>query len=495
MNPADILAEHARTRPDHPAIEDGDRIVNYGELNDRVASAAANLQRAGIEPGDIVGIMLPDSADYLITLCAVANAGAVTFAIDPQLPPREKECSLVDVPVKAIIAQADAQPVPNVTRLPLDRVVRPQAENPEPFVAPNLQPDHPHTFVQTSGTTGNPKRLLLSHAQRADFIERNMRTEGWVSTDRYLAVVQMTFSIGRVSCIGMLHIGATVVINSATSAAELVSRVQDQRITILRLTSAHLRGLLDHAAHRSADDLPLFPNLRMLAVTAAPTAHELRLLVRTSLTPNLLERYGTNEIGVVAVSAPPDQDAYPDSLGRVIDGIQAQVVDANDQPLPSGQAGLIGFRGPRLPTEYYRNAEATAQCFRDGWFYPGDLAALNEDGYVFFKGRADDVINNQGAKFYPVEIETVLLSHPAVTEAAVFGWPHKQFGECAVAVVVAKAQITAEALAQFCRERIAAYKVPVWIMFVSAMPKNPMGKIVKARLREMFRGQTARQSE
>ena len=156
------------------------------------------------------------------------------------------------------------------------------------------------------------------------------------------------------------------------------------------------------------------------------------------------------------------------------------------------QVGLVGFRGEGLPTGYVGNAEATHRAFRDGWFFPGDLAAIDADGFFFFKGRADDVINNEGAKFYPIEVEKVLASHPAVVEVAVFGWPHRRHGELAVAFVVAKQPLTVPELQAFCRRQIADYKVPARIVFVDKMPRNPTGKIMKSRLKEIFRDLRAR---
>jgi acyl-coenzyme A synthetase/AMP-(fatty) acid ligase len=257
---------------------------------------------------------------------------------------------------------------------------------------------------------------------------------------------------------------------------------------MLALTPAHLTFLLDHPA----DQEPLFPSVRAMVVGSAPLTHERRLLVRRRLTPNFYEQLGTNEAGPLIVSGPADQDARPQAIGRVVDGVEAQVLGEDGRPLPPGEVGLVGFRGEGLPTEYVGNPEATRRAFHDGWFYPGDLAAIDSDGFFFFKGRADDVINNEGVKFYPIEIEKVLLAHPAVAEAAVIGWPHRRHGEVAVAFVVATKQLTVPELQAFCHQQIADYKVPSRIAFVNNMPKNPTGKILKSRLKEIFRDLQAR---
>ena len=143
--------------------------------------------------------------------------------------------------------------------------------------------------------------------------------------------------------------------------------------------------------------------------------------------------------------------------------------------------------GSQIRTVLSSLPEASRRAFRDGWYYPGDLAAIDSDGFIYFKGRADDVINLEGVKFYPIEIERALLAHPAITEAAVFGWPDSRRGEVAVAFVVATTPLTVPELQEFCRKHIAAYKVPPWFGFVDKMPRNAAGKIMKAQLKEMFR--------
>jgi len=289
--------------------------------------------------------------------------------------------------------------------------------------------------------------------------------------------------MGLHNSFGMLQIGATVVINRSRSQDELAALVLGKRISYLYLTPSHLVPLLDYAA----DKAPLFPGLRMMVVASAPTTHAQRLLARERLCPNFFEALGTNEAGLLTFASPADQDAYPSAVGRIVEGVEgveAQIVDDEDRLLPAGEIGLVRFRSSGYPTHYLDDAQATARAFRGGWFYPGDLAALNDEGYLFFKGRADDSINNGGAKFYPIEVETALLEHPQVSEAAVFGWPHTRHGEVAVACVVTSSEISAKDLQTFCRQRIAGYKVPQIFEMMAELPRNAMGKISKTALKQ-----------
>ncbi|MBT6857511.1 MAG: long-chain fatty acid--CoA ligase, partial [Rhodospirillaceae bacterium] len=260
------------------------------------------------------------------------------------------------------------------------------------------------------------------------------------------------------------------------------AQVQDGRITYLKLTPAHLGPLLDHAAGKGL----LFPDLRLLSVTTAPVTAEQRGLARERLCANTVELFGTNETGVLMRASPVDQDAYPGALGRAVDGVEAGIVDADDAPVPTGEIGQLRFRGPGFVTNYLNAPEAAIAAFQDGWFYPGDLASMNGEGTVFYKGRADDMINNAGVKFYPIEVEAVLLSHPDITEAAVFGWPFPPHGEAAVACLVANRALSERELRRFCAKLIANHKIPHRFLVVPELPKNQMGKIQKTRLKELY---------
>ena len=489
MNITDILTEHARNRPDHPAIEDGERIVTYGGLDRLVDGAAANLQAAGIEPGDTVALLLGESADHLIILCALARAGAIIFSLNSTASKAELTEALASVAVTAVITHGSKLTRDDVRWLRATDVCKSTSQ---PFEGRGVGGDEPLMLIQLSGTTGTPKSFLRSHSDMVAWIERYARGHGWTAAERALSLTRMSFNVGRNISLGMLRLGATVVVNRSRSHDELAAAVRDKRISYLKLTPSHLIPLLDYAA----DKAPLFPGLRAMVVGSAPTSHAQRLLARERLTANCYEQLGSNEAGLMALAMPADQDAYPDAVGHIVEGVEAQIVDDADIPLPAGAVGHVRFRGAGYPAGYLDDPEETERAFRDGWFYPGDLAALNGEGYLFFKGRADDVINNGGAKFYPIEVETALLEHPDVGTAAVFGWPHTRLGEVAVACVATSAAISTQDLQRFCKRRIAGYKVPQIIEVMANLPRNAMGKISKIELKDVIKRNLAeRKSE
>ncbi len=479
MNITDLLTEHARDRADHPAIEDGQRVVTYGALDREINAMAGNLQGVGIERGDIVAVLLDDSADHLVLVCALARIGAVIFSLNPKLPRREIGEAMKDLSVKAIVAAPKTKPFAGREVLSLDDLRQTLTK---PFSGSATGGDLPVMLNQSSGTTGAPKSFLHSHTEMLAWMARNTKVQGWSQDERFLCLSSMCFTDCRNISLCILRLGATVVIQRCRSMEELAAFVRDKRVSYLKLTPSHLVPMLEYAAGKKL----LFPDLRLMVVASAPVTHPQRLAARQQLTPNFCEQLGSNETGPLVFGNPADQDLYPDAVGRVVEGVEAQIVDEKDKPVPPGKTGKVRYRGAGYPTAYLNDPDASARAFRDGWFYPGDIAALNEQGYLFFKGRADDVINNSGVKFYPIEVETALLAHPHVREAAVFSRAHDRQGEVAVACVVASRDVSADDLQAFCAKRIAGYKVPRIVATVPELPKNAMGKVKKDVLKRSF---------
>lgn len=485
MNIADTIAVQATKRPRHVAIEDGTRLITYAELDAQVDHVAANLQAAKVNPGDIVAVLAADSANHLMTVCALARIGACTFAITPWLPQAEITKQLTSSNPAVAIIDEDSSKVGKLRSLVLDDICQP---SPGPGQRFEANAEHPLILSQTSGTTGQPKSFLRSHGQMQERFVRYIRGLGWAPEDRYLALMSMSFDMGRTICLGMLTVGATVILNRATSRDAVAALVRDKGITFLHVTPMHLSGFL------TLEDTPapMFPKLRAIFVGTAPMTDTQRHRARQQITANIVVTFGCNEVGLISTLTPAEQDAQPDAVGRIIEGVEAEIVDDQDAPLPPGALGLVRFRVAMPPASYLSDPKISAKSFRDGWFYPGDVAALNAEGFLFYKGRADDVINNAGAKFYPIEVENALLQHPEVIEAAALGWPHQRIGEVAVAVVATRVPVDAETLVRFCAERIAGFKVPQMILFLPELPKAGQGKIQRAELKPLIEQEVMR---
>jgi acyl-coenzyme A synthetase/AMP-(fatty) acid ligase len=356
---------------------------------------------------------------------------------------------------------------------------------------PKVRGSDPFGIVESSGTTGSAKRIVVSHSDLIERWHRLMAVQKWTKAERYSSQIELYFNSSRRDYNFIFRLGATAVIPTSGSVGEFVQFINKKKITHLRLTPVHLRLMLKLVK----GETPLFPDLWKLAVVSAPITGAERAAVRKYICPSLVEAYGSNESGTLTYSTPEMQMIEPESVGRVVTGVEAQIVDENGVEQPAGTPGLARFRASDFPTEYIDNPTATAEKFRDGWYYPGDIAKINDAGYLFLLGRADDVINNAGIKYYPIEIETVLLSHPAVCEAAVFPWQHELAGQVAGAAVVVEGNVTYGQLKEYCAGRLAPYKVPYVIAFRKALPKNAMGKVLKRELAMQTQAQIQAQTK
>ena len=228
-------------------------------------------------------------------------------------------------------------------------------------------------------------------------------------------------------------------------------------------------------------------SLRCLAITGGKVHPAVLEALKKNLTPNIFRTYASTDSGQMAISKPDDMAAKAHAAGRPVWCVDLRIVDENDKPV-TGEVGEIICKSPLATHGYYKNPEATNASFRDGWFYTGDLGYFDEEGYLFVAGRKKDMVKSGGISIYPLEIESVIYSHPDILEAAVIGVPDRQWGEALKAVIVLKegAKITGEELRRFCKDRLSSYKVPKSVDFVSSLPHTEVGKVNKVKVREMF---------
>lgn len=483
LNIADAVEGIARNRPNHPAIIEGARTISYGAFVADMRGIASGLLAAGLAPGSIVGVALRDTARYLTILYAFARAGLIILPIDCRWTPAEKERVARHFGAALVLLEPGDTIAGDVPAVEVDDAWYARMAASPVTEFPPFDGSEPLVLSLSSGTTGRPKGPLATHRH---FLRRFMThwiDLGFTSHDRYLCATPLYFGGGRMFCMSSLFCGATVVLwPPPFEAAELAAEVGRSGATILFLVPTLIRRLLD----LDNDALAALRSLKVLLVSGAPLTAEERVAIRQRICPNFSEYYAATEGGGISLLTPADQQTHGQTVGRPIFGVEVEIVDDDGRAVPVGETGLLRYRGPGVATSYYRDEEASREAFRDGWFYPGDLASRDEDGFITLRGRRKDMIIRGGVNIYPNDVEAVLLSHPAVSDAAVAGWPSREYGEEVIAFVIARAPVDPEALRNWCAGELAAYKRPKAVLIVPEFPRNSFGKVLKPRLVEEY---------
>lgn len=481
-NIASMLDHQARRKPAHPAIIEGDVVLTHAALARRVRLWAAHLMALGMKQGDVIGVALRDSADHIVANLAVARMGGIILPVDHRWTASEKENVIGGFGAGHVIAEPGGSLVGAIA---LDDAFKAAAELENPDREFPEDEKLPMVLSLSSGTTGTPKGPALNHRQMRSRWVTQFVSLGFTEHDRYLSATPLYFGGGRSFTMSAIWAGGTVIMCPPPySPQELIEAAREGRATTTLLVPTILRRLLaDGQGGKDGDGL-LFSDLRLLLCTGAILHEDERTEVMQRLCPSFINYYGSTEGGGVSILSPQHGAEAAGSVGQAVFNTRVQIVDDAHEPVVPGDIGRIRYRGPGVASGFFNDPEADKDAYHDGWFYPGDLGRLDENGYLFLSGRAKEVIIRGGANIYPAEIEQVLLSCPGVLDAAVIGWPSQEMGEEIAAFVTGDAAID-ELMAQ-CREKLAAYKCPKQIFVLDSLPKSELGKVQKLDLKALL---------
>ena len=488
MNICEAIEKNAKRRPDHPAIMNcNGSVMNYSEYWQLVNSWATAMQNIGIGAQDIIGINLQDTSNHLIALYAIPLAGAVILPMDWRWTRNEKIRILRHFGARFVLSEPkdsisnEKGPWQNVEiNKKWERLVsskQPKFDLPEGG-------DSPLILSLSSGTTGTPKGPMISHQQ---FLARFMIyfiTIGFSERDRFLCATPLYFGGCRGYSMCTLYAGGTVLMHSPPyDSTELLAFANKNLATRLFLVPTLLRRLIDLKG--GTPKIPLFHSLKLLFSTGADLHEAERKELMQRFCPQYLNFYGSTDGGGCSALMWDDPKHVSTSVGRPVFGASIEIVDEFDHPVQAGVVGRIRYRHPGTANAYYKNKSESKKTFKNGWYYPGDLGRLDEQGYLFLAGREIDLIIRGGVNIYSNEIEDILTSHSAILEAAVVGWPSKEFGQEIAAFVLLKSNETdadVNHIKEHCRQNLATYKVPRGIFIVNEMPKSSVGKVLKRKL-------------
>jgi len=486
-NFAEQLSAAVADDPERPAVKLDDVVLNYGALEAGVARAAGLLRSRGVEPGDRVGMQLPNVPYFPIVYFGALRIGAVVVPMNPLLKDREVAYHLSDSGSKVLVAwhgfaeaaeagceQAGAE---CILAAPGEFEQLLGGADPVEEVVDRAD-DDPAVIIYTSGTTGTPKGATLMHTNLASGAETARELvdaqPGWVA----LATLPLFHVFGMNSVMNVaVRARGLLTLLPRFEPAKALEIIERDKVNSFAGVPTMYTALLNHP-DRDQHDLSTL-ELCVSGGSALPV--EVLRGFDEAFGAKVLEGYGLSETTGMGSFNVPDRDRKPGSIGVPVGGTEMKVVDDDDNDVPQGDPGEIVMRGPFVMKGYWNKDEATEEVMRGGWFHTGDVATVDEEGYFFIVDRKKDLIIRGGYNVYPREIEEALYEHPAVREAAVIGVPHEAMGEEVGAAVALKegAEATEDELRSFMKERVAAYKYPRVIWFVDDLPKGPTGKILK----------------
>ena len=466
----------ARHEPERVAIEEDGRPISYGEFEALSRAMAHRLREAGLREGDVCALLTRDDAASLAAMFAVWRLGAVLLPLDRRA--RSSETDLVAARFQPRVV-ATFEPERNAggrLSLSLEDGGSHGDRGDLPVVGGG---DGTALLALSSGTTGEPKAAAITHDQHLARVLSYSVSYPIRREDRHISILPLAYNWGRNLAVSHLCLGATLILLPALSAPEeLVAAAQDRRATSLAAVPHVSRALLQWAAGRP----PVLGGLTRYFSSSAPLFAEERRQIRAHVAPCLTEVYGTTETGGLCVLPPEDQERAPGSVGRPAIGVEIEVVDEADRPVPRGETGSLRCRSPGTVRGYFGGSPADNERFRHGWYHPGDIGRIDGQGFVYLEGRSADVIKRRGMTIFAADIERALAAHPAVAEAAVVGLPTADRDEeIAAFVVLAMAVETAE-LETHCRIALSSHKLPQRITVLPALPRNAAGKVVKSSL-------------
>jgi long-chain acyl-CoA synthetase len=487
-NLATNLTETAERQPEHVAVKLDDFELNYGLLNEGSARVAALLKEKGVEPGDRVGIMLPNVPHFPVFFYGALRAGAVVVPMNVLLKGREVAFYLSDPEAKVLFAWHDfaeaaeegaSEAGADVVLVKPGEFEQMLLEREASHEVADRGGDDTAVILYTSGTTGQPKGAELTHASLNSNARTTQETLLEATPDDVIMGCLPLFHVFGLTCslnAGVLA-GASLTLIPRFDGGKALSVIERDGVTIFQGVPTMFSAMLHQPDPASRD----MSSLRLCVSGGSAMPVEVMRSFEETFGCIVLEGYGLSETSPVASFNHPHAVRKPGSIGTPIRGVEMRLVDDEGGDVTRGDVGEIAIRGENLMKGYWNRPEDTAKSIPDGWFRTGDLARQDEEGYFFIVDRKKEMIIRGGYNIYPREIEEALYEHPAVAEAACVGIAHPDLGEEVAAAVALKPGASAEVdeLREFVKARVAAYKYPRHVWLVDALPKGPTGKILR----------------
>ncbi len=514
MNTTELLGITSLIVPEREAIIFDDSRFTFGELAERSNRLANSLASLGVGAGDRIAVMQVNCNEHIESYFATAKLDAIFVPINFRARAEELVFMLNDSGVKAVILGQRYQDMLTSVRgelttvehqvtmegsgdgfLSYDELI---ANGSPEDLYPSADGDDTTIVMFTAGTTGTPKGVMLSHNSFSSYILANVEPVDIENAERNVLSVPLHHIAGMQAVMAAIYGGRTLVLQRQFDEEGWMKLVQDEKVNRAMMVPTMLKRLMDQPTFKDYD----LSSLQVITYGAAPMPLE---VIKKAIVefPNtrFINAFGQTETASTITMLPPDaheiREGDPDyelkmkrlgSIGMPLPDVEVRIVDEEGEDVPVGENGEIVARGDRLMKGYWNREEATKETLRGGWLYTGDLGYWDDGGYIFLSGRAKDFLKRGGEMIAPEEVEQIIMSHPAVDEAAIIGVPDVEWGERVRAIVVIKpgATLTAEEVVEHCRPKMAGFKRPEDVVFIDELPMNPMGKVLKRVLREEY---------
>ena len=505
---ADIVRTHGVSRASDNSLIEGDRTRTWGELYERSIRVANALQAAGVGVQDRVAFLDKNSIEHFEVFYGCALINAVSVDINWRLAPPEVEFIVNDAAAKVLVVHADFWPVieairANLTTTQLIVVIGGTGGDIdyETWVNSGAATDPAVVSASediafqlySSGTTGRPKGVMLTNNNFFVMLP-GARTFWKLSDDMINLVAMPLFHIGGGGwATAGQFVGSSSIIVREMDPNAVIQLIEKHKITHGFLVPAVLQFMLMMPSVKEAD----FSSLQLMVYGASPISLEVLTNSVETFKCDFMQVYGLTET-TGATTLLPSEDHDPKgpnahrlrSCGVPAPGVEIRIIDnATGKELPAREVGEIWCKSPQVMKGYWNNPKATAESITpDGWFKTGDAGYRDEDGYIYIHDRVKDMIVSGGENVYPAEVESALMSHPAIADVAVIGVPHEKWGETVKAIVVKKADVavTEAEIIEFSKGLLARFKCPTSVDWIDALPRNPSGKILKKDLRAPY---------
>jgi long-chain acyl-CoA synthetase len=484
---SDIVPLWAERAPDAIALLDNGRVWTYAALDSAIRKTSAWLSESGVRPGDRVMLVCENCCPAVATYFACTAIGAWPVIVNAKLSDREIDDIREHSGARVVVLTTEASPrarahAQRLNATAADPGCGALAITATYGTAKAETRDDVAALIYTTGTTGRPKGVMLSHANLLFVAHATARARRLTPTDRVLATLPVSHILGLTGVLlGTLLAGGSVYLTSRFDPAFILAALKNDGLSVMIGAPSFYALLAEYGARKNI--LPIAaPSLRLMSSAGAPLDAATKAAAEKAFGQTLHNGYGITECSPTISLTSPDAPRSDCAVGRILPGIETRVVNASGDDMPSGEAGELWVKSPGVMQGYYNAPEETAAAVTDGWFKTGDLARL-EDGNLFIVGRCKEMIIRFGFNVYPAEVEGVLNGHPDVARSAVIG--HQINGSEEILAFVQRtpgAEVTVDELRDMASANLAPYKQPSRITFIDALPMSPAGKVLKSEL-------------